>query len=569
MGDSKTDSVQALDGIVVNDAARNGPTAGTPVQALGNTIGRGASWVMLSNSLGKVAALIAQVVLATLLTDVEFGIFATASALGWFVGILKDAGTNSILIQRGDAAYEKIAGPLFWINTCLSFACALVIAAIGVIMSFQSSDHPQISWILYVIAFSTPLQVVGGQLQTKLRQDLRFAKFSQIQLISAVLRQIATVALAVGGAGAMSLAWPYILCAVYEAVAAYRATREKVWQRPAEVHTWGSFLRQGWWTLVGTGANFALDQGAYLVMGFTLSKAITGQFYFAFQLVAQTGVILGYAVQQVLIPALVKLNDDPARQAEAAMRSMRAMTLASSIVCVGLSVCIAPLRAILWPDKWADAVPAVVILGMFFSWRVQFGLTTAFLHAQGRFKRHAYFTILEGGGVVIVTLLASLLPNVVSWLPQPDASVLSWWIGSWLMIGRLIVTILVFRKMDVPTSEVLGSMLWSWLIAVAAGLATLVLDDQLNLEGRLRSIASSVVGALGIAQAKPWMTEVPAQAIRLGILGGACTVLFLAVVRVLQRDTLAETLLVVPARFRGRAMRALGLSKAPSTTVPQ
>lgn len=569
MGESTADNAHAPEGDASNVAPRaNGPSQPEP-DALGNTVGRGASWVMLSNGLGKIAALVAQVVLATILTDVDFGVFAMASALGWCVGILKDAGANAILLQRGPEAYDKVAGALFWMNTALATACAVLIAGAGVAMAFIDPDHPQIAWILYIIAFTTPMQIVGAQLQTKLRQDLRFAKYSQIQLISAILRQASTIAFALGGAGALALAWPYVLCALYEGVAAYRATGEKVWKRSPDTKSWAGFFREGWWTLVGTGANFALDQGAYLVMGFTLPKAIVGQFYFAFQLVAQTGVILGYAVQQVLIPALVRLNNYPERQAEASMRALAALTLASALTCAGVSVGIAPLETIFWNGKWAMTVPAVVILGMFFAWRVQYGLTTALLHAQGRFKRHAWFTLFEGGGVMVVTLIATLLPRAFTSIPQPDVTVLAWWVGAWLLIGRLVVSLLVFRFMDVPARRVLNATVWSWLFAVAAGLATLACDHFLDLDGRLRSIASHVVGSLGLAHPKPWMTEIPAQACRLAILSAACTALFMLVVRAFQRETLAETLLIVPVRFRGLAARMLGISEAPRQVNPE
>ncbi len=536
-------------------------------ESLGDAVGRGATWVMLGNVLGKCASLVTQVIIGIILTDIEFGVFASALAIGGFVGILRDGGTNLILLQRGSRSYETVAGPLFWINACVSSVCCVVIAGIGVAMSFLDPGHPQTAYVLYIIAAATPLQAIGGQLQTKLRQDLRFARYSQIQLISAVLRQVSTVVLALAGAGSMSMAWPFVFCALYEGVASYRATREKVWLRPPMFHTWGSFIRQGWWTLFGTACNFALDQGAYFVMGFTVSKAITGQFYFAFQLVAQTGVILGYAVQQVLLPALVRLNDNVDRQADAAMRSLRVMSLAGSILCVGVSVCIAPLRAILWPGMWVEAEPAIVILGIFFSWRIQFGLTTALLHAQGRFKRHAYYTLFEGGGVMVVTLIATLLPKFVPTLPEADVTTLAWWIGAWLVVGRVIVTLVVFRRMRVSAGRVLGATAWSWLIAVAVGLVTLAMDHFLQLEARSRDLASVFVQSFGPAHPKPWMTEVPAQALRLLIVGGTCTGLYLAAVRWLLRDTLVATLFMVPVRLRPLATGMLGLTKAPPSAT--
>lgn len=523
-----------------------------PAESLTSTVGRGARWLMLGSALSKIAALVAQVVLGTVLTDVEFGVFATAASIGWFVSIMREGGTSIILMQRGAVAYPKLSGALFWLGTLTSFVCGLIIAGIALKMSLEPSEHPEISWILYIIAISTPLHTIGGQLQTKLRQDMRFAKYSQIQLTSAVLRQVVQVVLALMGFGAMSFAWPYLVCALYEDVAAYRATREKVWKRSPDFHLWGGFLKEGWWSMVGLASNFALDQGSYLIMGQLLAKNITGQFYFAFQLTAQTGVILGFAVQQVLVPALVRLNPFPERQAEAALRSLRVMTYIGSIVCVGVSVCISPLRAIIWPNKWEDTVPAIIILGIFYAWRVQFGITTALLQAKAQFKRYALLTLFEGSGVMVVTLIAVLSPD-------PDVTSISWWVGGWLMVGRIAVTLFVFRTFGIAPGRVLHAVGSSWILAVIAGALARGVDWGFGLEARLLGINASVVSSLGITDPAHWMVSVPAQLVRLAIIGSACLTTYLLLTRALLRDQLLDALSMVPGRIRTIAARSLGV----------
>jgi O-antigen/teichoic acid export membrane protein len=535
-----------------NPASSLTSTTLPPQEALTATIGRGASWVMMGNAVAKFAALAAQVVLGSILTDVDFGVFATAASIGWFIAILKDAGTNSIVLHAGPKEYARISGAMFWMNMTLSAACALVISGIAGGMLLSSPEHPQEVWILFVIAAATPMQVVGGQLQTKLRQDLRFAIFSRILLTSAVLRQVSTVVLALLGFGAMSFAWPYIVCAIYEGIASFRAHREHLWKHPPAFRTWGGHFRQGSWTLLGTISNFALDQGPYLVMGLMLAKAITGTFYFAFQLTAQSGVILGFAVQQVLIPALVQLNNEAARQAEAALRALRVMTLVGSIACVGVSVCIAPLEAIVWRGKWDAAVPAIIILGFFFSWRINFGLTTALLHAQGRFKRHAVLTAFEGAGLMAATAVASSRVDA-------SATSIAWWVGGWLLFGRLVVTLYVFKALRISVPRTLGAVVPGWTLAVATGGATLWLDHLLGLLPRLLTVSRDVLTRLGVADPSPWMVDIPAQSVRLVLLGSTCVLIFVAIGRVCLRDHFADALSMVPARIRGKAARLLAL----------
>ncbi len=510
---------------------------------LGAAVGKGTSWVMFGAALGKAASFVAQVWLGHLLTDVDFGVFATASSIGWFLSILRDAGTNALLLQKGPREYERYAGALFWMGMTFAVGTAAVLALVAHPIA-SAMGQPELAPILWVIAASGVFNTPAAQAQTKLRQDFRFRDFTVIQTISAIIRQVATVALAKLHFGAMSFAWPYLICAVYELVAGVRATREKPWTRPVDRRHWPGLLRQGLWTIAGTCSNFALDQGPYFVLGLLATERITGQFFFAFQLTAQVGVLMSYAVQLVLAPVFVRLNDDPRRQGEAMVRALRAMMLSGAIACVSLSVTIKPLEGALWHGKWAVIVLPVMILGAAYPWRITFGLTTAILHAQGRFKLHAFLTAFEGLGLMAAVAVSALVSPT-------DLVMHSIVAGAWLLVGRLCVTLyFMIGLLGVPARTTLGALAPSWVLACLAGGAVLWADHLVNLNALCVSIVRPLANLIPAGRVHDHVMASGPNVVHAAILGLVCGALFVALARLILQSHLRDTVGVVPARVR-------------------
>ncbi len=510
---------------------------------LGGVVGKGTTWMMLGAAFAKATSFIAQVWLGHLLTDIDFGVFATASAIGWFLAILRDAGTNAILLQKGPGEYERYAGALFWMGMAFAVGTGLLLALAAYPIAL-AMHQPEIAPILWVIAAAGVFNTPASQQQTKLRQDFRFRDFTIIQTISAIVRQIATVVLAKAHFGAMSFAWPYIICAIYELIAGARATKEKPWTRPADRHLWPGLLRQGLWTIAGSCANFALDQGPYFVLGVLTFEKITGQFYFAFQLTAQVGVLMSYAVQLVLAPVFVRLNDDPKRQGEAMVRALRAMMLSGSIACISLSVTIEPLETALWHGKWAMVVLPVMILGVAYPWRITFGLTTAILHAQGRFKRHAFLTALEGAGLMAAIAISALVSKEDLVLHAIAA-------GAWLMVGRLGVTLyFMIRMLSVPARSTLAALVPSWALACLAGGAVIWADRKVNLGGFCKAMTKPLEGLIPAGRIHDHVHASGPHVVHAAILGLVCGAVFMALARVILHAHVRDTVGVAPARVR-------------------
>lgn len=525
-------------------------------RALGKATARGASWMMATTILSKIATSIAQVALGWILLPEHFGVFAGAASVAGLLNLLRDGGTNYILTQRGIRSYERIAGALFWMGFAMSMISSLILlaAAWPVAMYGFAEPTPEAFWIIVIVAISNPINVVGSQLLTKMRIGLQFAEASRLLLYSAMLRQAATVLFAYLGCGAMSFAYPYVICAVYESVAGYLATRERVWSRLPEIHLWRGLMRQSLWALAGASTNYLLDYGPNIVAVRLVDAATLGEFYFAFQITAQLGVLLGFAVQMVLFPVLARLNDEPERQSAAIVRSLHAMVLAGSGASMALVVAIEPLQRIIWPGKWEAAVAAVMILGVFYVWRISFGLSTAVLLARGRFKRHALLTLVEGLGLMGATALAC-------WL-APSVAGIAWFVGVWLLVARFAVTYYVMRMHNVPRAAIFESLFPSWIIGGVAAGGALLVDHFFAIAGPVAERASPLAQSW-LAGLKPEtirrVTDASGEGVRLLVLMLTFGVIFMALVRVMLARHVHDALSLAPERVRRPASALMGI----------
>jgi PST family polysaccharide transporter len=529
------------------------PASERPIQELGRIVGKGMALMVVATIATKVGTMLAQWVLGATLKPEDFAVYAYATAIAGFTMVCREAGVRELMIQRGEKHYEDLAGPGFW----LALVYNLVVTALMVGVAFPLAwalNLPTLAPMLIVIALAIPVGTVAGIIQTSMRIHLRFADFAINNVIGSLTRQGSIMALALAGVGAMSQAWPVLMGTVVESASAFLRSRDAVWKRPAQPHRWGGILRQSRWLMFASVANFAVDYGPFLLMGavtalsqvqsgplyrlgqaFQLTNEEAGYFYFAFMITAQVGVLLSFNLSLVLTPALARLYDDTPRLASGVLRSLRTLMLMGSLGSLGLASVIHPLELLLWNGKWADAMLAVVILGIFFPWRITFGVSSSLLQAQGRFRLYAVLTAVEGGGITLFTIIGALV--------HPTATSMAAWAGGWLLVSRLGLTIWVLRSIGVGTGDVLRSTFPAWIVAVVAG--------------ALGFWCGEVLDALPVFKA---MHPRVAILIILCIAGSVCTGTFALICRVALRPHLEDLVAVAPLRLRRPLARVMLLS---------
>lgn len=555
------------------------------VQAMGSRTGAGAASMVGAQVGAKAATMVAQIMLGWLLSKDDFGVWASAMALTAITAALRDGGVRELIVQRGQAAWASLHGPLFWLALAMNCGVALFIVAISPAAAWAYGDARMVP-ILLITAASIPLSTVSAVLQAKLRVDLDFSGLAQMNLVSGVLRQVATVAFALMGLGPVSFVLPIILCFVYEGIFCMARTGERPWKSAPQAGTWLGLLATTKWLIFGSLTNLLLDHGMFAAIGLVLAKSVVGGVYFGFLTLIQLAVLLSFAIQQVLAPVMARMRDEPERLRQAALRSTRSTMLVASGACVTLAAVMGPLESIIWHGRWEAAVMTVQIFAMFFAMRCTFGLSTAIFHAQGRFKRWSVVTLGEAALLIGFAVAGSFLGGYEGgpWVEGPfgdraGPTDVALWAGAALGIGRFLVTADALRSCGAGTRERIMAQSQSWLLGGAAMLVTALADLAIFWGQGWNAPGAGWSGGLGLAQRLvqhfQTSTLVPAlgrgvwayiamDVVRLVVLGSICTIAYAVLIRIFVRSHVEDTLLVTPARLRGLARRVL-LLRAPDT----
>lgn len=528
--------------------APGGALAGGDTQNLSSVVAGGMTWMIVGTIAAKVLTFGAQIVLGWKLDESDFALYAVATAIAGFMMVCRDVGIRELLIQRGREEYEASAGAGFWLAFYYNLLIAVLMCGVAMPLAIYMG-HPVLGWMLAVMGISLPMGAVSAVLYARLRLELRFREFSRQMLIGNIARQGSSIGLALGGIGAMALAIPVFIGTLAEMISAYKVTGDKVWKRPHNVRQWPALLGRAKWLMFGSLATFALDYGFYLSAAPILGadSRVIGLFFFAYQVTAQIGVLLAVNSAQVLLPALVLMRSNPGRLAGAALRALKALMILGSFACMGLASIMSPLEHLIWRGNWADAVAPVVVLGVFFPWRISSGLCSAVLMATDRFKRYAYLTAVEAVALMIAAALAA-------WL-HPTATGMALWLGGTIFVVRMAINIFVFRGMGVSMGALLMATVPAWLIAVGAGLMGFFADRWVPLEPMIRGAVPAPVPA--------WLIETIVSLARTFLAGSVCVALFGLTMRLLLPGQLIDAAMALPVRVRRLAMRAM-LLKAPS-----
>lgn len=490
MSEPPTQQTPAQDQAVAAERAAGavdpvGVSEGGPAAAgLGAAVGRGVAWSVLATVIAKSLSFVSQIVLGLYLSKGDFGVYAIAMSAASFAFAFRDGGLWNVLVSRGPREFETIAGPIYWMGVATSTAVGALLACAAPFIADAYGD-PRLTWLIVVIAASWPLSSPTWVMRTRLMIELRFREYTTLNTITAFVRYGSMIAFAIAGLGPLSFVLPLLAAAVSDGIVGYWLTRDRSWKRAPRVDLWRGLLSQSAWCIVGTLANAALEMGIYLVMGAIVPGAEVGVYYFAYQLVAQTGALLATNVQNVLFPAMSRIQDEPARRREAALRSLRALMLISAPASIALGVVFAPAESIIWRGRWADAYWPVLILAGAYPLRAVFAVPQVIEMSRGGFRQSSLMTLFTGAGIMAATGVAAAL--------APHATSVAGVNGVYLVAVCLFWCVWTLRGLGVGAGAVLRATVPAWLIAVGAGVLGVWTERRLAVS--ISSIPRAIVAA--------------------------------------------------------------------------
>ena len=343
-------------------------TAGAPAAPpqphhLGRRAARGLVWSALAFGGNRLLIFAGTLVLARILTPHDFGVVTAAMTLILYVEIGLDLGVGAAVVYEQERGISPRVETAFTLNVLVAalLTAVAVVAAPAVAAFFRIPDEAALFRLLAAYLLLRGLAQVP---ESMLRRDLRFARRAAVDLVRAAVRVAVSVALAVGGLGAMAIVWGLLAGEAAGAVAAWRlaAFRPRLrLQRSAARQLLGF---GGAAVAVKVVDAISLD-GDYLVVGRMLGATQLGYYTIAYRLPELVLLNLYWVFSGVAFPVYSQARTAGRNVFSAAMlRALRLLTLYGFPAGIGLALVSRDAVLVLFSDRWASAIAPMALLSL-------------------------------------------------------------------------------------------------------------------------------------------------------------------------------------------------------------
>ncbi|MHC5054644.1 MAG: lipopolysaccharide biosynthesis protein [Planctomycetota bacterium] len=463
--------------------------ADSATEGLGRRAVRGGVVVFASMALQKVAAFGVMMVLARILTEVDYGLIGMVLAFTAFIQVFSDLGLTMATVQKRELTGPQLS-TLFWFNLALSVLLTGIAAAAAPGMAWFYGE-PRLVRIALLASGGFFLAGLGMQHTALMMRRMQFGRIAACELAALAVGGATGIVMALRGWGAYALVGQALAQSLTRSLAAWTLAG---WVPGLPVR--------------GSGVREALRFGGYLT-GFNIlnyfarntDKVLLGRFWGAapvgiytraYALMTYPITLVAQPMGRVMIPALSRLQHDDERYAQAHLRAMRVLAFLSFPLAAGMAVMAEDAVLVAFGPRWAEVVPifrVLCIAGMFQGWMNTLG----WLYVSRGKTREMFRWALVG----VPILVAGAVPAI--WFGGMGAAcgyaatvlVLIVPLGTWYALRAVGLPLLpLLRSVAAPVAVAgavaLATMAGRWLLPAAS--------DPLIRIGLCGSLASATYG---------------------------------------------------------------------------
>lgn len=382
-----------------------------PTRSLTHTTAQGFAW-LVGQSIGiKLVTMAGQIVLAWLLSPEDFGKIGLAYTIAAFAALLQYSGVHHVLVTR-QRHFRRWANSAFWMTTATGALAALLMIAAAP-LSARIYHAPQVAGLLLVLSAAAPLNALSVVPSAKLQSDLRFGAIGSLGLAVTVATTGLSILFARAGFGAYSFALPQPLVALARTVAVWIIAPVPIgWSM--QLRRWKYLLADSGYLLASSICSTLVMQGDNMTLGLLRSAEVVGIYFFAYNLSNATIQLLTNNLSAALLPALSKLQENPAHQTGAFLRAARQIGIVGVPLCLLQAVLASPLVRLVFHGKWDSAVPTLQVLSVGMALTLMGGPATSLILAQRRFAVFFRWSLLGAVTFLAMVAVGGLLGGAVS-----------------------------------------------------------------------------------------------------------------------------------------------------------
>ena len=348
----------------------------------------GLGWSYLSTFVKAFLSLLVLVILARLLTPVDFGLLGIAWIFIMLGNRFGQAFVGPAIIQRPELTDAHIQVG-FTLSVLIGIAIAAIIWLLAPFIG-EFFREPTASQVLQVLSVIFIINGIGSVPTHLLRRDLRFRELMAADILAyCVGYGFTAIALALQGFGVWSLVWGEILHKVVHTMMVIRYTRMPLhprWALPEAT----DLLSRGAGFSLARSFEFIARQGGYFVVGRWLGAASLGYFTRADKLILLPRNYVGQSLFNVLFPAMAQRQQGTERLATIYLHGSEVLSLVALPVSAMLFVCAPEIVSVILGGQWDPVVILLQILAFAVLFQMCDILNFAVIGAVGAVYRQAW-----------------------------------------------------------------------------------------------------------------------------------------------------------------------------------
>lgn len=419
---------------------------------------RSGVWAGLS-SVGVVAlTFVRGIVLARLLSPETFGLMAVSLMATRLIEIFTETGFGQALVHRQDN-FEEARDTAFTMMVMRGVGLTLLSGAIAPLVAWFYGE-PVLQSVVAVVGLSFLMIGFQNINSVALQKNLDFKLLTYMELTSATLSFVATVALAYWLRDIWALVWAQVASATITSGLSFLMLPGTVRFRfnraiARDLYAYGRFI---------TGLAIVVFLSRELdsaLIGKLLGMEQLGFYVAAYSLANIPSTYLSKLVARVMFPFFSRLQNDPDGLRREYLRGLTMITTVAVPVSVAMGVLAPDIIRALYGDRWIAAVAPLQVLAVFGCFRSMWMLNGYLYNAIG--MPHIDFYVSLGR---LLAMLALLSPLTTRYGPVGAAYAVTL-----PMIGQYCVGVFLSRRyVQSPIGRTVAPLLtstWQGLVLAA------------------------------------------------------------------------------------------------------
>ncbi|MCA9630700.1 MAG: oligosaccharide flippase family protein [Myxococcales bacterium] len=364
----------------------------------------GALWTITSSVGGRAVGLIANIVLAALLTPEQYGEANVAMIIVYTANMATYLGFGQYLVANPRAGNDVAFHATFYHISVGWIALLGVVFAGGYFAKLY--DTPDLGFYISAGALAVAMERVSFIPGRILAREMRFKVLGIAQMCGEFMYAGAALGFAFTGYGAKSLVFAAILRSVVTLLILTLSAERAMWLTPTRI-TWKTtreLIDFGLPISIGNILHFGSAKWDNLIVGKVLGTGVVGQYNFAYNIADIPAAQVGEHIGDVLLPSFAKL-EDAAAQKRALARASGLLSLIVFPLAVGLGAVAHSLQRAFLKPNWNLVGSMLVLLSVLSIVRPVGWLISSYLQATLRPRVIMTLEAVKALGIVVFVYL--------------------------------------------------------------------------------------------------------------------------------------------------------------------